>query len=555
MKCFIRTFSLTLALLLAFATANAQGTLGAGRLSGNFQIDAQTYTVDSLIGADNVPSEEMLANSWLNLLYSNSNFTIGMRYEAYLNPLLGIDQRYGNEQGIAYRFASYNSDFIDVTAGDFYEQFGSGMILRAYEDRQLGLDNAIDGLRVRVKPAYGIDITGIIGRQRKFWTKSQGIVRGINSNVYLNDLFEGLGYNYIWSIGAGAVSKFQEDLDSRLILPQNVFAWSGRANLIAPKFSLEAEYSYKINDPNETNSYTYNKGTGIILSGAYYIEGFSLGLNYHWVDNMDFRSEYQAQGNDVMIGYIPPLTRQHAYRFAASYPYATQLNGESGLQVEATYSLPDNSLLGGKYGTTIDANFSFVNNIDTVGIDNFTYESDLFSMGDRQYFRDFNFDIKRKFSDEFKMNLNYLNIVYDKDIIENEGAAHYGKVYNNVLILDGTYRINENHALRTELQHMWSEQDSALTSPDNINGNWAMILLEYTIAPHYFITFYNEFNYGNDDEDRQLHYPNVSFAYITGSTRISTGYGRQRGGVLCVGGVCREVPASNGFNLTISSSF
>ena len=32
-------------------------------------------------------------------------------------------------------------------------------------------------------------------------------------------------------------------------------------------------------------------------------------------------------------------------------------------------------------------------------------------------------------------------------------------------------------------------------------------------------------------------------------------YGKQREGIICVGGVCRQVPAANGFSVTITSSF
>ncbi|HML86108.1 MAG TPA: DUF6029 family protein [Bacteroidales bacterium] len=32
-------------------------------------------------------------------------------------------------------------------------------------------------------------------------------------------------------------------------------------------------------------------------------------------------------------------------------------------------------------------------------------------------------------------------------------------------------------------------------------------------------------------------------------------YGRQREGLLCVGGVCRQVPAATGFTLTLTTSF
>ena len=44
-------------------------------------------------------------------------------------------------------------------------------------------------------------------------------------------------------------------------------------------------------------------------------------------------------------------------------------------------------------------------------------------------------------------------------------------------------------------------------------------------------------------------------SYSIGRTRLSANYGRQRGGLICVGGVCRYVPESNGYNLSLSYSF
>ena len=47
----------------------------------------------------------------------------------------------------------------------------------------------------------------------------------------------------------------------------------------------------------------------------------------------------------------------------------------------------------------------------------------------------------------------------------------------------------------------------------------------------------------------------ASALLVAGGTRLMIGWARQRAGLLCVGGVCRFVPASNGVTLTISSRF
>jgi len=86
-------------------------------------------------------------------------------------------------------------------------------------------------------------------------------------------------------------------------------------------------------------------------------------------------------------------------------------------------------------------------------------------------------------------------------------------------------------------------------------GNWAMGLLEYSVSPSWFFTIIDQYNYGNSDEAHQTHYYKAAIGYTKKANRIQIGYGKQREGILCVGGVCRAVPAANGFTISITSSF
>ncbi|WP_367328970.1 DUF6029 family protein, partial [Lentimicrobium sp.] len=86
-------------------------------------------------------------------------------------------------------------------------------------------------------------------------------------------------------------------------------------------------------------------------------------------------------------------------------------------------------------------------------------------------------------------------------------------------------------------------------------GDWLQFLIEYTVAPKWYLTVADQYNYGNPDKDRRFHYPAVSAGYTYGSNRLTLTYGKQREGILCVGGVCRNVPASNGLTITLTSSF
>lgn len=523
-------------------------------VKGNFQVDAQSYQKDSIIEAENVP-EKIRSNGYLNLICNIKDFEVGLRYEAYLPPILGIDPRYkGN--GIPFRYFTFTSDFIDVTAGNFYEQFGSGLIFRAYEERQLGFDNAMDGLKVKLRPVSGIDITAVIGKQRSFWNTGDGIVRGADITFNINNIFqEFLPKNLDVKLGASVVSKYQADLQSKYKLPENVLAYSTRLAITSDWFQLDGEFAYKYNDPQATNEFNFNPGTAVILNASLFGTGIGFTLNMHRIDNMDFRSDRASRGNILNINYIPPLTKQHAYRLATIYPYATQYNGEIGIQADFTYTFDKESFLGGKYPTTINLNYSRVHSIDTTHIDEYTYKSHFFSIGKNLYFQDINFEIEKKWFSDLLTHFAYINIIYNKDILEHEGIPDFGKVYANIIALDFTYKLSKKDAIKLEFQHLWWSQDSLVKVPNNQNGNWLYLLAEYTISPSWFFTIWDEYNYGNQDPERQIHYISGSTAFVLGTTRISLGYGRQRGGTICIGGICRQVPSSNGFFLSISSSF
>ena len=128
---------------------------------------------------------------------------------------------------------------MDITVGNFYAQFGSGMILRAYEERNLGYDNAFDGIRIKYSPINGVYITSLLGRQRIFFEKAEGLVRGLDGEISLNESLTRLSESTTRIIlGASFVSKYQADLNSQYVLPENVASWASRINLNHGKWHL-----------------------------------------------------------------------------------------------------------------------------------------------------------------------------------------------------------------------------------------------------------------------------------------------------------------------------
>ena len=576
--------------LILPALGFGQDFLSGGTVTGNTQVDAQVYTEDDALGITDstLNYRKFGMNGYTNLQYTNGNFTAGLRFEGYLNPMVGFDPRYEGV-GIPYWFARYKISKLELTAGHFYEQFGSGLILRSWEEWTLGYDNNIYGFNAKFSPAEGITLKGLVGVQRFFWEPyeagDRGIVRGIDGDFYLNDIFGGLADSKTRiTLGGSFVSKYEQKeskiftrtSDSLAVdyetgdttiwerrttyeynLPANVGSWAARFNIAHGGFNIYSEYAEKGNDPNETNNYIYKKGRALYSTVSYSTMGLGIFLSAKWIDNMAYKSRRTEGGVPPMldINYLPAISKEHQYSLASFYPYATKQNGEFGLQGEIVYTAPKKSTLGGKYGTSVTINYSFANSIEKNAIDGgipvdstgtVGYESRFLSMGDIPFYRDLNILLEKKISSKVKLKAAYYNQTYNLHVIEDDIFDDKSIVYANIGVIDFTYKFDRRNSLRTEIQGLWTEQDE---------GDWAGLLLEYNISPTWFFSVADEYNYGPPEGMDKIHYYNVSFGYTDRSNRVSLRYGRQREGLLCVGGVCRYVPASTGLTLTITSSF
>lgn len=539
-------------------------------VSGNFQIEGAYYQKDTAIKAD--PGKEVFRyNAFGNVNYTLGNFSAGVRFESYNPPLLGYLPGYKGS-GIPYRFARYKHKDIDITVGNFYEQFGSGITLRAYENRGLLYDNAFDGMRVIFTPKNGITLKGLVGKQRTYFSLSPGVVRGLDGEVNITDVFDSLSKSKTKVIiGGSYVSKYQDDQNPTLILPENVSTSAGRINIIRGGFNFNTEYAYKINDPSYQNKYSYKEGHALIATAAYGAKGFSAQLSGKMLDNMSFRSDRDAQNTISMINYHPDFSKFHTYSLMAYYPYATQPNGEVGGTGEIQYKIKKGTVLGGKYGVDITVNASSYYALDTIGINriqdsarNQKYTTNYGNIGDK-YYHDFNVEITKKFNKHLKITIMYANQFLNQSIVQfnTPDKEEHPDVKSNIGVIDITYRYKTGSAIRFETQGFFAKYDYGENKLDkkgdvnivNNTGSWISELIEWTPTSKWFVILADQYNYNNPDVAKRIHYYYASVGYVSGPTRISVGYGRQRQGIFCAGGVCRFVPAQSGLSFTISSSF
>ena len=558
----LRGLPLLLACWVAGAGAVwAQEDNDPGRISGNVQILWQSYAEDSLINAV-VPPEKTGYNAYANLLYQRGNFSAGMRYESYLNAIQGFPGRFKGT-GLGYRYARYadRDAGVDVTIGNFYEQFGSGIVLRSYEARALGIDNALDGFRLILNPVPGLQVKAMYGRMRLDFDSrlinSPNLIRAVDGEIDLNELVPRWAEKDLRvKLGASFVSRFQPGgsiIKDTLVLemPQNVGAWSYRIGLQRGGWIGDLEYCGKINDPSADNGYIYKGGEALLASLGYSRRGLGISLNAKTVDNMSFRADRDLLLFDVPVSFIPAITKQHTYNLAATlYPYATVVSGEASASAEVFYQIPRDTRLGGPYGTKIALGYAAASSLDTTHLDGVPgiidgYERNSWGFGTTKYVRDFNLSIERKLSKTWKLKYSYFNFQFNT-LATPVTTTFKGIVYADIHVLETQVKTAKRQSLRTELQALLTDEDK---------GDWATVLAEYTWSPHWFASVIDQYNFGNPDEDLRVHYLFATAGYISGAHRLSIGYGKRREGIFCIGGVCRAVPASNGFEVSFSTRF
>ena len=540
---------LAVGLCIGSTAAYAQQDDDKITFTGSIQSDILIPEDDKKIGTEET-SDWGLTNTYVDLKAQSKYAEAGLRFEYLEHPLPGFEKDFKGWGVPHFYVTARNNKNFEATFGTFYEQFGSGFILRTYEERALGIDNSLLGARAVYRPFKGVQIKALSGRQRRFWNFNESWVSGADIEIGLEEWFKSLQQKNIYlTLGASFVNKHEDKEDifvdklHKLNVPNNVNAFDVRARLQKGGLNILAEYAQKTQDPSYDNGYIYRKGNVAMLSTSYSKKGFSILAQAKRSDNMSFRSRRSMNLTSSFINHLPAFTLDHTYALAALYPYATQPDGEWAYQGELSYKFKPRTLIGGRYGMKVKVNYSYVNAIqkdikDGGGMATDGYSSSFFKWGDEMYYQDLNIQIEKKFSKSFVLNLMAMNQFYNKSVVEGEG----GMIHSNIFVADGKYKFNNKFTLRGEAQYLKTDDDQ---------GDWAYGLLELSVLPNWMFTLSDMYNVGETD----IHYYQGYVTFNTGAHRLQLGYGRTRAGYNCSGGVCRYEPASKGVTLSYNYNF
>ena len=244
-----RLFVMAICSIAAFSALYAQDK---GYLTGSYEGNSHFYVSDpnnlSLeggIGGFDVENalngEKFASNNYLKLDYYRNNFSAGIQMEAYAPVLYGYPT---DLQGYALSnlYVNWKDEDFQITAGTFYDQLGSGLLFRSWEDRALGINNAIMGARFAYNWDNKVAVKTFWGMPRIGMEFSDTQVRGADLSVSIADLI-GLD-QFVLALEGSVLNKYEEASRSAAQngAKNNTYGWSGRVNYDRNCLFLKGEY-------------------------------------------------------------------------------------------------------------------------------------------------------------------------------------------------------------------------------------------------------------------------------------------------------------------------
>ncbi len=498
--------------------------------------------------------KKLASNNYLNLKYNlNNKWIFELQTESYLPIALQNYSDLLEDTFISTLSINFNPNDFNYTIGTIYEQFGSGMILRTWEDRQLGINNSLFGFRGSYKKE-GVRFLILGGYQKKSNTISDGKVFGFDSEF---TIYKNGGSLSILQAGLSYLGRYESNQTYTGDNLTNMY--SARIDYNSESLYINYEHVLKSKDGIVMDQIVSNSfikgGNAQMLNLGFIKSGIGLDFTFRRLENMAFYSDRIKFGNpyyENTLNYLPALTKQHDYLLTNINVYQSQPNvsfqdpslmksGEIGFQLDAYYSVKKGSLFGGKYGAKINLNISKWNNLKgEYDYENENYDLNFLGFGEK-YFSEQSLEIRKKWSKKFSNIILFVNRYYNKKFAEDS----FGDIDSKILVFDNTIKLKGEKSMRFEIQHLFTEDDKR---------NWFGYGVEYNFNYNVSAYFNNIVNYENDVAGKP-DYPNFGVSISKNANKFLLSYGKQRGGLICYGGVCRYVPEFKGLSFSMNTYF
>ena len=269
---------------IALCMAGAVSSLYAqdkGVLTGSLESNNIYYVDDSKLGNSAAnPDDHFGSNSYLKLDYMKGKFSAGIQLEGFLPALQGYEYatyNNGKRTLLGSKYISWQDDNFSFRVGDIFEQYGSGLVFRSYEDHTLGFNNSIEGVRGAYNYKNWVEVSALYGRPRLYLDYAESAVRGGNLNVSLGSI---LGWKEVaFDLGGSYVNRYEALMDDPdfvdRLTTNNLDMYSARASMGWKGLDARVEYVSKGKDfPNAVAAEMVD-GKAILAELGYSYKNFS----------------------------------------------------------------------------------------------------------------------------------------------------------------------------------------------------------------------------------------------------------------------------------------
>jgi hypothetical protein len=557
----MRKILLTFFVLLAMLppTIYAQGFI-----SGSFQSNSSFYVRDSSIGAANLPHYDNLkvgTDLWFNLNYTNTKYDIeaGVRFDAFLNSILRTPTDPKTSIGIGNFFIRKKFKDITISAGYLYDQIGTGMIYRAYEERALGIDNALIGGRAEYNYKNMLKIKAFAGVQKNLFSYFKPLILGAN----IDGSFSLAKGRVALSPGIGIINRSLDDvtlsalndqlkaLDStKTFQPKyNMYAFTVYNTLNVGPVTWYVEGSYKTQEAVVGIKSSLNNvaGNAVYTSLSVSGKGFGITLQFKRTENFTMRVLPLETSLFGLMNFNPPVPKQNSLRLPSRYFAPSLEQHELAFGGEVNYS-PNKkwnfTLVGSEVRDFIFGKALLQEKVAP------SKPGGTDTLRDRRsFFGEGAIEARFKPNRKFEIELGFQFVHYNRIIYQSTGTYD---VFAYTPYAEFTHKFNKKMSYRIEAQYQYVPSDF---------GQWAYLLFEFNIAPSFSFAVSDMWNFDpnktNETPEYRTshHFYSIFASYTHGPHRFSLSYVRQLGGVVCTGGVCRLEPAFSGVRFAITSTF
>lgn len=561
----MRNFYQLLFFCLGISPLTAQNT---PRITGSLQSNANFFVADSAIGAVGTPQydyQKFGAESWLTLNYSNWGFDVGVRFDLFNNSNLLNPLGSYTDQGIGRWYVKKKIDKLELAGGYLYDQIGSGIIFRAYEERALMIDQALYGVKADWHFSENWKVKAFTGKMKRQFSSYGTVLRGAALEGFIKP---DSTKNFSLAPGIGVVGRtYDKETVNQIV---NTIATYAQRDSIGAQYNTYAATIYntmtagpvtwyieaagKTNDVLTNPFVTQTNGTQgklvntpgytIYSSVAFAAKGLGATLEVKRTKDFSFRNTPFLPGIQSPINFLPPMARQNTFRLPARFSPATQELGEQAIQLDLRYKV--------KKSLSVGLNISDIQLLDG---------TELY----REIAPEVTYKYKRKWQLLGGIQLLHYNInVYqsktDKPDTEDPIGFLGGGDENYVDALtpyaEWLYKFTPRKSLRLEAQYLLSDDEF---------GSWINFGAEFGWAPHWLIygsTMYkipHKAGESNLSPEKTrfdgIYYPSLGVVYTHKANRISLAYVKQVEGINCAGGICRYEPTFHGVRLNLNSTF